>query len=53
MISITQELFFEEISQAVFNDLKAKLLTKQRNHCMRVDYLANACHELYLLKTKF
>jgi len=39
MITITQELFFEEIAQAVFNDLKTKLLNKQRNHCLRVDYL--------------
>jgi len=39
MITITQEIFFEEIAQAVFNDLKAKLLVKQRNHCLRVDYL--------------
>jgi len=39
MITITQEIFFEEIAQAVFNDLKLKLLEKQRNHCMRVDYL--------------
>lgn len=36
---ITQEIFFEEISQAVFNDLKTKLLQKQQNHCLRVDYL--------------
>lgn len=39
MITITQEIFFEEIAQAVFNDLKTKLLSKQRNHCLRVDYL--------------
>ncbi|MGA2408596.1 MAG: ATP-binding protein [Bacteroidales bacterium] len=39
MISITQEIFFEEVAQAVFKDLKAKLLCKHRNHCLRVDYL--------------
>lgn len=39
MVIITQEIFFEEIAQAVFNDLKAKLLLKQKNHCLRVDYL--------------
>ncbi|MBK8656770.1 MAG: ATP-binding protein [Haliscomenobacter sp.] len=39
MVTITQEIYFEEIALAVFNDLKAKLLNKQRNHCMRVDYL--------------
>ena len=39
MIEITQEIYFEEIAQAVFNDLKGKLLNKQRNHCLRVDYL--------------
>ena len=39
MVTITQEIYFEEIAQAVFNDLKAKLLNKQRNHCLRVDYL--------------
>ncbi len=42
MIDITQEIFFEEISKAVFNDLKTKLLQKQKNHCMRVDYLPEA-----------
>lgn len=51
MVTITQELFFEEIAQAVFNDLKAKLLLKQKNHCLRVDYLPNdvmnyACEKL-------
>lgn len=51
MITITQEIFFEEIAQAVFNDLKNKLLGKQRNHCMRVDYLPTpvmnfACNKL-------
>jgi len=39
MVTITQEIYFEEIAQAVFNDLKVKLLGKQRNHCLRVDYL--------------
>jgi len=39
MVTITQKIYFEEIAQAVFNDLKAKLLNKQRNHCLRVDYL--------------
>jgi DNA phosphorothioation-dependent restriction protein DptH len=42
MVTITQEIFFEEISKAVFNDLKAKLLLKQKNHCLRVDYLPEA-----------
>ncbi|MCA6442835.1 MAG: hypothetical protein IM600_05320, partial [Bacteroidetes bacterium] len=42
MVIITQEIFFEEIAQAVFNDLKAKLLLKQKNHCLRVDYLPPA-----------
>lgn len=42
MVIITQEIFFEEIAQAVFNDLKAKLLLKQKNHCLRVDYLPTA-----------
>lgn len=51
MTIITQEIFFEEIAQAVFNDLKVKLLDKQSNHCMRVDYLPNpvmndACEKL-------
>jgi len=26
MVTITQEIFFEEIAKAVFSDLKAKLL---------------------------
>lgn len=39
MVIITQEIFFEEIAKAVFKDLKAKLLLKQKNHCLRVDYL--------------
>jgi hypothetical protein len=36
---VTQELFYREISSAVFEDLKTKLLQKERNHCIRVDYL--------------
>ena len=60
MVTITQDIFFEEIAQAVFNDLKAKLLLKQRNHCLRVDYLPYAvmthtCEKLNLdpdLKTR-
>ena len=39
MITITKEVFYEEIALAVFNDLKSKLLSKQKNHCLRVDYL--------------
>ncbi len=42
MVTITQEIFFEEIAKAVFNDLKTKLLLKQKNHCLRVDYLPEA-----------
>lgn len=42
MVIITQEIFFEEIAKAVFNDLKTKLLNKQPNHCLRVDYLPTA-----------
>jgi len=38
-VNITQEIFFEEIAQAIFTDLKSKLLEKQKNHCLRVDYL--------------
>jgi hypothetical protein len=39
MVKISQDIYLKEISQAVFNDLKMKLLNKQRNHCLRVDYL--------------
>lgn len=39
MVTITKEMYYEEIAKAVFKDLKGKLLNKQRNHCMRVDYL--------------
>ena len=39
MIAMTKEIFYEEIALAVFNDLKSKLLSKQKNHCLRVDYL--------------
>lgn len=42
MVTITQEIFFEEIAKAIFNDLKIKLLNKQPNHCLRVDYLPTA-----------
>jgi len=38
-VNITQEIFFAEIAQAIFSDLKSKLLEKQKNHCLRVDYL--------------
>jgi DNA helicase HerA-like ATPase len=51
MVTITKEIYYEEISKAVFKDLKSKLLNKQRNHCMRVDYLPSpvmryACQKL-------
>lgn len=36
---VTQDLFFQEIASAVFDDLKTKLLIKEPNHCIRVDYL--------------
>jgi DNA phosphorothioation-dependent restriction protein DptH len=39
MVTITKEMYYEEIAKAVFKDLKEKLLNKQPNHCMRVDYL--------------
>ena len=39
MVTITQEIFYKEIAKAVFNDLKKKLINKQRNHCLRIDYL--------------
>jgi DNA phosphorothioation-dependent restriction protein DptH len=45
MVTITQQDFFEEIAKAVFNDLKAKLLLKQKNHCLRVDYLPKSVME--------
>jgi hypothetical protein len=37
--AVTQDLFFQEIASAVFADLKAQLLKKEPNHCIRVDYL--------------
>lgn len=37
--AVTQDLFYQEIALAVFADLKAKLLKKEPNHCIRVDYL--------------
>lgn len=45
MVTITKEVFFEELSQAIFNDLKTKLLNKQANHCLRVDYLPKSVME--------
>ncbi len=36
---LTQDVFYQEIASAVFDDLKDKLLKKERNHCIRVDYL--------------
>ena len=42
MIELTQEMFYEEMAKAIVNDLKSKLLKKQQNHCMRVDYLPNS-----------
>jgi len=49
-VTITQEIFFEEIAQAIFNDLKAKLLLKKNNHCLRVDYLPTAVMNYACLK---
>jgi hypothetical protein len=51
--TVTQDLFFQEIAIAVFDDLKSKLLNKERNHCIRVDYLPKevmyfACEKINL-----
>jgi DNA phosphorothioation-dependent restriction protein DptH len=51
--TVTQDLFFQEIALAVFDDLKTKLLKKERNHCIRVDYLPTevmyfACEKINL-----
>ncbi len=51
--TVTQDLFFQEIASAVFDDLKAKLLKKEPNHCIRVDYLPKevmyfACEKINL-----
>jgi len=36
---VTSEIFYQEIAKAVFENLKTILLQKQRNHCIRVDFL--------------
>lgn len=51
--TVTQDLFFQEIASAVFDDLKVKLLKKEPNHCIRVDYLPKevmyfACEKINL-----
>lgn len=51
--TVTQDLFFKEIASAVFDDLKAKLLKKEPNHCIRIDYLPKevmyfACEKINL-----
>ncbi|VUT26306.1 MAG: hypothetical protein MOIL_01496 [Candidatus Methanolliviera sp. GoM_oil] len=39
MIEISQELFHQEMARAVAEHLRGFLLTKEKNHCQRVEYL--------------
>ena len=39
MIEISQELFYQEMARAVYEHLRSFLLTKEKNHCQRVEYL--------------
>jgi len=39
MIELSQELYHREMAQAVYEHLRDFLLTKEKNHCQRVEYL--------------
>ncbi len=39
MIELNQEMYHQEMAQAVYEHLRDFLLTKERNHCQRVEYL--------------
>ncbi|MBN1546701.1 MAG: hypothetical protein JW902_08590, partial [Syntrophaceae bacterium] len=39
MIELNQEMYHQEMAQAVYQHLRDFLLTKERNHCQRVEYL--------------
>lgn len=39
MIELNQEMYHQEMAQAVYKHLRDFLLTKERNHCQRVEYL--------------
>jgi len=39
MIDLNQEKYYQEMAQAVYEHLRDFLLTKERNHCQRIEYL--------------
>jgi len=39
MIELYQEMYHKEMAQAVYQHLRGFLLTKEKNHCQRVEYL--------------
>lgn len=39
MFEVTQELFYREMADAVFEHLRGFLLEKENNHCQRVEFL--------------
>ncbi|MGV8080003.1 MAG: ATP-binding protein [Syntrophales bacterium] len=39
MIELSQEMYHQEMAQAVYKHLRDFLLTKEKNHCQRVEYL--------------
>ena len=39
MFEVSQKLYYQEMAQAVYEHLREFLITKERNHCQRVEYL--------------
>ena len=52
MIEVSQELYHEEMAKAVFEHLRGFLLTKEKNHCQRVEYLPNDVMALTCLRLR-
>jgi len=52
MIEISQELYHREMAQAVYEHLRDFLLTKEKNHCQRVEYLPHDVMVMTCLKLR-
>ena len=52
MFKVTRELYHSEMAEAVFKHLKEFLLTKEKNHCQRVEYLPSEVMRLICQKVR-
>ena len=52
MFKVTRELYHNEMADAVFKHLKDFLLTKEKNHCQRIEYLPSEVMRLICKKVR-